>query len=85
MLPWTPEYVSAPESNPKGRTYFNWNDERLQRWKDDAIKMQDAHVKDNNRTEWFAYERADGGDLELRIAVTVYGVRTPEVSLISIH
>ncbi|UJR11289.1 hypothetical protein I4U23_015470 [Adineta vaga] len=75
---WTSKYVSPPERDPEGRTYFNWKDEELQKWKQDAIKMQDGHVRDNNRTEWFIYKPEDRDALELRILVTIYGIRTPQ-------
>ena len=40
--------------------------------------MQEAHVRDNNRTEWFAYTPEQRDAIELRILVALYGVRTPK-------
>jgi hypothetical protein len=77
---WTPKFVSPPERNPEGRTYFDWQDEKLQKWKADAIRMQEGHVQDNNRTKWFTYKSEDRHALELRILVTIYGIRTPKVA-----
>ena len=69
-----------PPSNPGGKTYFDWNkDEKLKAWRDGAIRLQETHVKDNNRTEWFSYKAADGDAIELRILVAIYGIRTPTV------
>jgi hypothetical protein len=76
---WTPTLVCPPEKNPEGRTFFDWNDEKLKKWKADAIKMQELHVKDNNRTEWFEYNAEERDAIELRILMTVYGVRMPLV------
>ncbi|CAF1263281.1 unnamed protein product [Didymodactylos carnosus] len=75
---WTPQFVSPPVRNPEGRTYFDWKDKELQKWEEDAIRMQEGHVQDNNRTEWFTYKSEDRDALELRILVTIYGIRTPQ-------
>jgi hypothetical protein len=76
---WTPKLVRPPEKNPEGRTYLDWNDQKLQKWKADAIKMQEVHVRDNNRTEWFAYAPEERDSIELRILMAVYGFRVPQV------
>ncbi len=76
------EHVHPPEGNPPGRTFFNWNDEKIKKWKSDAIRIQDIHVKDNNRTEWFVYTFDEVDVMELRILVTLYGVRTPQVDIL---
>jgi hypothetical protein len=72
--------VIRPE-NPQGKTYFDWNDDRLKKWKEDAILMQESHVKDNNYTKSFVYKRDERDSLELRILITMCGLRTPPVSL----
>ncbi|CAF1691357.1 unnamed protein product, partial [Adineta ricciae] len=74
---WQPRHVDLREQKPEGRTYFDWSDSELQQWKEKAIKMQDAHVKDNNRTKWFAYNFEHRDALELRILVALHGVRMP--------
>ncbi len=76
---WIPKLIRPPEKDPEGRTFFDWNDEKLKKWKADAIKMQEAHVRDNSRTEWFEYKPEERDAIELRILVTLYGIRTPVV------
>ena len=74
-----PEFV-IPPNNPGGRLFFDWdNDAKLKEWRDRAITMQETHVKDNNRTEWFPYKAVDRDALELRILVAINGIRTPTV------
>ncbi|CAM4827068.1 unnamed protein product [Rotaria magnacalcarata] len=75
---WTPKFVSLSENCPEGRTYFDWNDKGIEEWKANAIKFQDTHVKDNNRTEWFTYKSEDRDALELRILMAICGFRTPQ-------
>lgn len=75
---WKPQLVTPPE-DPKGRTCFDWNDDKLKEWRDNAVKMQEAHVKDNSRTEWFAYTPQQRDAIELRILMTIHGLRTPKV------
>ena len=72
--------VKGPE-NPQGKTYFDWNNERLKKWKEDAIKFQVSHVNDNNNTKWFVYKSDKRDSLELRILITICGMRKSTVSL----
>jgi hypothetical protein len=75
--------VTCPQKYPVGKNYFNWDNEKLKEWLDCAIKLQESHVKDNNRTRMFKYNQLeDRNELELRVLITVYGLRTPEVSKI---
>ena len=76
---WKPQLVRPPEKDPEGRTCFDWNDEKLKKWKSDAIKMQEAHIRDNNRTEWFAYKPEERDAIELRILIALHGIRIPQV------
>lgn len=77
---WRPRYVVPPANDPQGRTFFDWkNDEKLKEWKNNAIKLQDVHVRDNNLVKAFNYKIGEGDALELRILVAIYGVRTPTV------
>ena len=77
--PWIPKLVRPPEKDPETRHFFNWKDEKLLKWKNDAIKMQEMHVRDNNRTEWFAYIPEERDAMELRILMALYGTRIPKV------
>ena len=75
-----PNFVVCNEKEPAGRNYFQWDDEKLIKWKNDAICLQDAHVRDNNQTKWFKYNSIiDQDSLELRVLIAIYGVRTPQV------
>ncbi|KAE9548611.1 hypothetical protein FO519_008177 [Halicephalobus sp. NKZ332] len=64
-----PEHVTIPDdyTGDQGHTAFDWKSNEIQKWKMDAIKMQEAHVKDNNRTKWFVYEPEQRDAIELRI------------------
>lgn len=81
---WTPRYVRNPANKPPGRTCFDWTDPKLLKWRNDAIKMQDVHVRDNNHTEWFAYLPDERDAIELRILMVVYGLRVPKVEIFKV-
>jgi hypothetical protein len=71
--------VICPDEKPDNKTYYDWDEKGLKKWKEKAIKLQDAHVRDNNNTMWFKFSPEDRDALELRILITIYGVRTPQV------
>jgi hypothetical protein len=66
---------------PKFMNVFDWNDPELQKWVDDAVKMQQTHVNDNNLTEFFRYKPTDFDAIQLRICIILFGMK---VSLIYI-
>lgn len=74
------QLVVCPDDKPSGTTYFDWDDSKLKKWKKEAISLQDAHVRDNNRTRWFTHNSLiDQDALELRILMAIFGLRTPQV------
>ena len=73
------ELVTCPKHSPDGRTYYDWNTDGIKSWKENAIRLQNAHVRDNNNTMWFKFFPEDRDALELRILITIYGLRKPQV------
>jgi hypothetical protein len=79
-IPTETKLVVCPFEKPDGECYFNWKDPKFIEWKENAIQMQEAHVKDNSRTKWFHYGSIEDYDLlDKRILMIIYGIRTPKV------
>jgi hypothetical protein len=79
--------VHCPQNKPdNSNTYFDWSDAQLINWKENAIQLQNAHVSDNNNTMWFEYNSSleHRNLLELRILITLNGLRTPQVRSFSL-
>lgn len=74
-----PSFVFCPDAKPNCRTYFDWDSADLQKWKKEAIQLQEYHVKDNNSTEYFGFTHDDLDALELRILIALNGARIPQV------
>uniref|UniRef100_A0AC35FYC6 DUF4781 domain-containing protein n=1 Tax=Panagrolaimus sp. PS1159 TaxID=55785 RepID=A0AC35FYC6_9BILA len=77
---WSPTLVTECKNPPikSNRCSIDWSSKEVQEWKANAIKMQEAHVKDNSRTLWFSYLPEERDAIELRILITLYGIRTPQ-------
>jgi hypothetical protein len=73
--------VICNEDKPSSskRNFFDWNDYKLEEWKQKAFQLQEAHARDNNLTEWFTYKIQNRDSLELRILITIFGIRIPNV------
>ncbi len=70
----TPKNVIAP-IDPEFMNIFKWDDKELQKWVTNAIKMQDAHVGDNDLTEFFKQDQTEFDAVQLRICMILFGLK----------
>ena len=79
MESWTPTKVTISKDPLSSCDIFEWDNTKIQEWKKNAIKMQEAHVMDNNKTKWFVYKSNEGDFLELRLMIWTFGIPQLEV------
>jgi hypothetical protein len=66
------------------KSLLSKDDPELRKWQNDALQLQDIHVKNNGLTKWFTYKLGEYDLLELRILIAVFGFRPPDVPFIII-
>lgn len=69
-----PKHV-VPPADPGFMNIFDWKDEELQKWLELAVKTQDQHVADNNKTKFFEYKQSEFDAIQLRICIILFGIK----------
>jgi hypothetical protein len=68
------EHVIEP-TPPEFMNIFKWDNEELQKWAKDAVKMQNVHVADNSNTKYFQYNQSEFDAIQLRICIVLFGMK----------
>jgi len=69
------EILVGKPTAPEFMNVFEWNNPELQKWVENAVKMQQTHVNDNNLTEFFRYKPTDFDAIQLRICIILFGMK----------